>query len=129
MIVVDASILVELLLRHRPAGVAAEARLLATGETVHVPHLVDIEVASALRRSVLAGLVEPSRGREALDDFMDLPLQRYPHAVAAPLGLAREFERLGCCHVALAEALDAPLLTHDRRLPGAAGYKAHFELL
>ena len=130
MIVVDASAVVEVLLR-RPAAAAVEARLFAPGQTVHAPHLLDIEVAQVFRRFAAAGHVQSRRARLALADLGDLAVGRYPHEVL--LGRIWELRNNLTAHdaayVALAEALDAPLLTRDRRIAGAAGHRAKVELV
>ncbi|MFQ5765031.1 MAG: type II toxin-antitoxin system VapC family toxin [Rhodospirillales bacterium] len=130
MIVVDASALLEVLLR-TPAAPAVEARLLDPNETLHAPHLIDVEVAQALRRYALGGRVDPAHGRAALEIVADLSLRRYPHTMLLP----RVWEWRGrltaydAVYVALAEALDAPLLTRDRWLAKAAGHEARIELV
>jgi predicted nucleic acid-binding protein len=128
VIVVDASALVEALLG-TPATVAR--RLFAAGETLHAPHLIDIEVAQVVRRFVRSGAIEPERGREALTDLADFPLQRYPHAVLLPRvwELRNNLTAYDAAYIALAEALDAPLVTRDRRLAGASGHDAQVELV
>jgi predicted nucleic acid-binding protein len=80
VIVVDASAMLEALLRTL-ASAAAERRLFASGETVHAPHLLDVEVAQVLRRYAAAGQVGRERCRMALDDLAAFPLRRYPHDV------------------------------------------------
>jgi predicted nucleic acid-binding protein len=78
VIVADASAVVELLLE-TAVGRALAERLLEPELPLHVPHLVDVEVAQVLRRYVRQGEVEPARAREMLADLLDLPLERYPH--------------------------------------------------
>ena len=80
MIVVDASAVVEVLLR-TPAAAAIRERLFGVEQTLHAPHLLDIEVTQVLRRYAAIGQIEPMRGSTALDDLMDFPLTRYPHDV------------------------------------------------
>jgi predicted nucleic acid-binding protein len=83
VIVVDASALLEALLG-TPAAGAVTARLFDPRETLHAPHLVDVDVAQVLRRYAAAGEIDPDRGRAALADLADLPLIRYPHEVLLP---------------------------------------------
>jgi predicted nucleic acid-binding protein len=83
MIVTDASALLDALLR-TPAAVAVEERLFDVSQTLHAPHLIDIEVAQVLRRYATTGQIEPGRCRDALIDLSDLPLHRYPHEVLLP---------------------------------------------
>jgi len=130
MIVVDASALLEALLR-TPAGETAAKRLFNPRETLHVPHLLDIEVAQVVRRYARHGDIDADRGHAALADLADLPLRRYPHAFLLPRvwELRNNLTAYDAVYVALAEALDAPLLTRDQRLATAAGHHAQVELI
>ena len=102
----------------------------SANETLHAPHLIDIEVAHVLRRYASAGDMSAERGREALEDLADLSLRRYPHEVLLPRvwELRANLSAYDAIYVALAEALDAPLFTRDRRLAGAPGHHARVEL-
>ncbi|MBA3812291.1 MAG: type II toxin-antitoxin system VapC family toxin [Caulobacteraceae bacterium] len=128
MIVVDASALLEALLR-TPAAKAVEKRLFAPGQTLYAPHLVDVEVAQVIRRYVLNGDIAGERGRAALADLGDLPLRRYPHDWLLPRvwDLRNNLTAYDAVYVALAEALGAVLITRDRRLAAAAGHHARIE--
>ena len=130
MIVVDASAMIELLLR-APAAAAVDARLFEPGETLHAPHLLDVEVAQVVRRYVANGDIDADRGREALDDLAALRLRRYPNDLLLPRiwALRHNLTAYDAAYVALAEALDAPLLTRDRRLAAAVGVNARIELI
>ena len=130
MIVVDASALLEALLR-TPAAKPVEERIFAPGQTLHAPHLLDVEVAQVVRRYAANGDIDGERGRLALADLADLPLRRYPHEFLLPRiwELRNNLTAYDAAYVALAEALDAPLLTRDRRLAGAAGHRALIELV
>ncbi|MGI8839486.1 MAG: type II toxin-antitoxin system VapC family toxin [Caulobacteraceae bacterium] len=130
MIVVDASAVLELLLR-TPAASAVEQRLFAPGETLHTPHLLDLETAQVLRRYAAAGEIGEGRGRAALADLADLPLRRYAHDFLLPRvwALRNNLTAYDAVYVALAEALDAPLLTRDQRIAAAAGHRAKVELV
>jgi predicted nucleic acid-binding protein len=130
VIVVDASALLEVLLR-TPAGAAVEKRLYDPNETLHGPHLLDVEVAQVLRRYAAAGEIDRERGRAALADLVDFPLRRYPHDFLLPRvwDLRNNLTAYDAVYVALAEALDAPLLTRDRRLTAAAGHHARVEIV
>jgi predicted nucleic acid-binding protein len=130
VIVVDASALLELLLR-TPAAETVETRLFGSAETLHAPHLIDVEVAQVFRRYVAAGEIDPERGREALADLVDLPLRRYPHDFLLPRvwDLRNNLTAYDATYVALAEVLDAALLTRDHRLATAAGHHARVELV
>ena len=128
MIVVDASVAIEVLLQ-TPAGRDLTPRLLDSNETLHAPHLIDAEVAQ-VRRFVIAGEMSGERGAEALVDLAELPLVRYPHDVflTRVWELRHNLTAYDALYVALAEALEAPLLTRDRRL-AAVPHHARLELI
>jgi predicted nucleic acid-binding protein len=130
VIVVDASAMLETLLR-TPAANRVEARLLDPRETLHAPHLLDVEVAQVVRRYAAAGEIDAERGRQALVDLADFPLRRYAHDFLLPRvwELRSNLTAYDAVYVALAEALDATLLTRDRRLAGAAGHHARVEVV
>ena len=130
MIVVDASALLEALLR-TPVSRAVEKWLFDAGHTLHAPHLLDVEVAQVIRRYAMAGEIKIERGRAALADLADLPLERYPHDLLLPRvwELRNNLTAYDAAYVALAEALDAPLVTRDRRLAAAAGHHARVEVV
>jgi predicted nucleic acid-binding protein len=130
VIVVDASALLEVLLR-TPAAITVERQLLAPDETLHAPHLIDVEIAQVLRRYATNGEIDEERGRTALSDLTDFPLRRYPHGLLLPRvwALRNNLSAYDGVYVALAEALDAPLLTRDQRLAAAAGHRARVQLV
>lgn len=122
MIVVDASAVLEILLQ-TPAAAKVGRRIFAAGETLHAPHLLDLEVAQVLRRYSRSSIVSAKRASEALADLADLPLNRYPHLVLLPRiwQLRHNVTAYDAAYLALAEALDAPLVTRDRALASAGG--------
>lgn len=130
MIVVDASALLEVLLNTSAAAGIAD-RLFADGETLHAPHLLDLEIAQVLRRYTASGEMDARRGQQALDDLADLPVVRYPH----DLFLSRIWElrdnltAYDAAYVALAEALPAPLLTRDAALASRGVHRARVDLM
>jgi len=121
VIVVDASALLEVLFR-TPGGATAEARLFRTRQSLHAPHLLDVEIAQVVRRFARVREIEAERAQAVLDDFMDFPISRHAHGFLLPRvwALRENFSAYDAVYVALAEALDATLLTHDRRLAAAA---------
>ena len=129
MIVLDASAVVDYVLWIGAAERIAE-RISRTGETMHAPHLLDIEVAHALRRYALRGALSPARGTEALNDVAELRLRRYPHHPLLPRiwELRENLSAFDAAYVALAEALDAPLVTSDVALTRAPGHRARVEV-
>jgi predicted nucleic acid-binding protein len=130
LIVVDASALLEFLLQ-TALGTKVEARLLRDRDEFHAPHLADVEVTQGLRRLVRAGEVSPARAAEAIADLADLDLHRHPHLdlLTRAWKLRENVTAYDAVYVALAEALDAPLVTCDRPLAGTAGHRATIEVV
>ena len=130
MIVVDASALLEVILR-TPAAKAVEERLFVPRETLHAPHLIDVEVAQAMRRLVQAKEITLARAHVALSDFEGLVIERHAHR---PLfrrvwGLRTSLSAYDATYVALAEALAVPMLTCDDKLARAHGHNAKIEVV
>jgi len=130
MIVVDASAVLEVLLR-TPAASAVEKWLFDPSHTLHAPDLLDVEVAQVVRRYAANGEIDGERGRAALADLAGLPVHRYPHDFLLPRvwELRGNLTAYDAVYVALAEALDALLLTRDKRLAAAPGHRARIELV
>lgn len=130
MIVVDASAVLEVLLRTALAE-EVEARLLRPDETLHAPHLLDVEVAQVLRRYTASGALDDRRGREALDDLRAMAITRYPHDVLLERvwELRSNLTAYDAVYVALAEALDATLLTCDRKIATVPGVGVPVDLV
>jgi len=129
MIVLDASATVDWLLQ-TSAGRHIEHRMFSARESLHAPHLLDIEVAQVLRRLVREGEVPANRADEAVRDLLDLRLTRYPHFVLLPRvwQLSHNFSAYDAAYIGLAEKLRAPLITRDGRLAAALGHAAIIEL-
>lgn len=130
MIVLDASATVELLLGTALGNVVA-ARVSAEGETLHAPHLLDVEVAQVIRRFVLRGRLDQPRALAALRDLVDLGFTRYPHDVLLERvwQLHQNVSAYDAVYLALAEALGVPLLTTDERLSRTLGHDVAIELV
>jgi predicted nucleic acid-binding protein len=126
---VDASAILEVLLQ-TPAARRVSRVLFAASQTLHAPHLIDLEIAQVLRRYVRSAIISADRGAEALSDFLDLPLTRYPHFVllSRVWQLRHNLTAYDVAYLALAEALDAPLITRDRAL-ARTGSRARVELI
>ena len=129
MIIIDASAILEVLLR-TDAGRRVEGRIFS-GETLHAPHVLDLEVAQVLRRYQQRGELSPRRGVEALIDFADLPIERYPHHpfLGRIWELRNNATAYDAAYLALAEALRAPLVTRDARLGGVKRHGARVEVI
>jgi predicted nucleic acid-binding protein len=129
MIVLDASATVEWILRS-PVGQRIEQRIFSRMQSLHAPHVLDLEVAQVLRRLVREGAMPADRADEVVQDLMDLRLTRYPHFPLLPRiwQLRHNFSAYDAAYVGLAEELGAPLITHDARLAAAPGHAAIIEL-
>jgi predicted nucleic acid-binding protein len=129
MIVLDASATVDWLLQ-TSAGQRIEKRIYSHHETLHAPHLLDLEVAQVLRRLALQAVISARRADEAFRDLLDLRIARYPHLVLMPRiwQLRHNFSAYDAAYVVLAEKLGAALVTRDRRLASASGHAAAIEL-
>jgi len=130
VIVVDASAVLELLLK-TPAGDEVARRVFEPGLEIHAPHLLDLEVAQVLRRIARTGNVAVARCRAALDVLSGLRILRHPHYPLLPRiwRLRQNLTAYDAAYAALAELLDAPLLTCDQRLAHAAGHAAKIDLV
>jgi predicted nucleic acid-binding protein len=129
--VVDASALLEVLLR-TSAATPVERYLFAQARgALHAPHLLDLEVAQVLRRYAAAGEIDGERGSTALADLADFPIRRYPHdfLLRRVWHLRHNFTAYDAVYVALAEVLEAPLLTRDHRLADAAAPHVRVQLV
>jgi predicted nucleic acid-binding protein len=130
VIVVDASALLEFLLQTR-LGTRVEARLFRDGADFHSPHLVDVEVTQGLGRLVRSGEVSPERAAEAIADLTDLDLHRHAHLdlLTRAWKLRENVTMYDAMYIALAEALDATVVTCDTPLAKAPGHRARIEAI
>jgi predicted nucleic acid-binding protein len=124
VIVVDSAAVVDAL-----TGVAGSEELAGylAGEELHAPSLLDFEVVAALRGLALGGHLSAGRAADALGDFEELAIERWPFA--DPLrhrafALRDNLSAYDAAYVALAEALECPLLTRDQRLAKSSGHSA-----
>ncbi len=130
MIVTDASAVLELLLG-TTAAFDIQRRLFESGDSLHAPHLLDLEIAQVLRRYVLIGELTSQRGKQALTDLADLPIIRYPHDLflSRIWALRHNVTAYDAAYLALAESLPAPLITRDARLAATVGHRATIEFV
>jgi predicted nucleic acid-binding protein len=100
------------------------------GQTLHAPHLIDLEILQVLRCYVASREISAERGREAVSDLAAFRLRRWEHGVLPTRiwDLRQNLTAYDAAYVALAEALDAPLLTRDRRIASAPGVQARVEM-
>ena len=128
MLVVDSSAILNAIIAVEPVPGLAER--LADDADLHAPHLIDIEVLHALRRLSNRGELSEDGASDARTDFGDLRLVRYPHVGIADRiwELRHNLTAYDAAYIALAEALDAPLITCDQRLSEAPGHSANVEL-
>jgi predicted nucleic acid-binding protein len=128
--VVDASVLVEYL-TDGAHGEASRRQIGARPGWLWAPYLVDAEVGHALRGGVRAGQISARRAHGALADLLEMRLQRVAHhaLVDRAWELRENLSFYDGLYVALAEALDAPLLTFDARLAKAPGVRAEIEIV
>ena len=106
-----------------------EARILT--ESRHAPHLIDVELLQALRRLTLADVLDRSIAQAALADFRAASLARHAHEILMDRAweLRTSVSAYDAMYIALAEALDVPLLTCDAKLSRSHGHRARIELL
>lgn len=130
MIVLDASATIEWLFQS-PTGVKIDQRISSPSESLHAPHLLDVEVTQVIRRYVRDKAITARRGQEALEDLSDIRLNRYPHDFLIPRiwDLRATLTAYDAAYVALAEVLDAPLVTCDAKIAAASGHYAKVEVV
>ena len=129
MIVLAASAAIDWLLQ-TAVGRQIENQIYSRGESLHAPHLLDLEVAQVLRRLAREGAVSGPRADQAIQDLLDLRVTRYPHFVFLPhiWRLRDNFSSYDAAYVALTEKLGATLITRDARLASASARAIDIEL-
>jgi predicted nucleic acid-binding protein len=130
MIVLDASAALELLL-NTPLAPAVAHQVFATGESLHAPHLIDLEIAQVLRRLVRKSEIEAARALEVFQDLADLGITRYPHQMLLPaIWLLRDnATAYDAAYLTLAEELEATLLTCDNALKTIPGHASRVSVI
>lgn len=122
-VVCDSSTLVALLLDSGADGRWATQQL--TGAELAAPHLAEYECANVIRRHELAGLVTSDQATQAHADLLDLTIEEWPYEAIAPRAweLRRNLSVYDASYAALAELIDATLVTLDRRIGRAPGLR------
>lgn len=130
MIVLDASVLVNALADDHEAGGAAR-QVIGQAEDLAAPDLIDVETAAVLRRRWQAGSITGERFDAAVVDLGDLPCRRYPTGplIRRAVELRDNVSMYDAVYVALAEALECPLVTADERLVRLSGPTCQFEVV
>lgn len=130
MIVLDASAAVAVLLNLGPVAPRIRERMATEDDNLHVPHLFEIEVVNVLRRYALIHELSERRSAELLEDLTTMRITRYPHTalLSRVWGLRDNVTAYDAAYIALAETLEAPLLTTDARLARAPGVRAEVEV-
>ncbi len=130
MIVADASAITELLLQTE-LGTRVEERLFRDDEDIHAPHLLDVEVLSALRRLVREGEVLAGRAQEAIEDLALLRIIRHSHLdfTGRVWELHENFTAYDAVYLTLAESLDGTVITCDAPFGSAPGHSTRIEVI
>ena len=129
MLVADASVIAPFVADGGPEGDTIRRRL--HGDTIAGPDLLRIEVISVIRRQVGMGTLSQAHADRAIDDLLQLPVASYPSGpfLRRAWALRDNITPYDACYVALAEALECPLLTADARLANAPGTRCTIELI
>lgn len=130
MIVIDASLALELFLRTLRASEIKD-RIEAAGRDMAAPEVFDLEIIQTLRRLSHRGVIAPERAAQALDVFRHAPVDRYSHRllVSRIWDLRDNLTAYDAAYFALAELLDAPLWTRDRKYAAVPGAEARVHVL
>jgi predicted nucleic acid-binding protein len=127
-IVIDASVLVDFHVGSEAVdAIASRIR----GEILQAPVTVDAEVVHSLRRQTLAGRIDLALAEHALRRFIATPIMRHSVEllVARMWFLRQNITAYDASYVALAESLNLPLITRDRRLAQSSGHAARIEYI
>ena len=129
MFVLDASAAIDWLLQ-TPAGERIESRIFSQSESLHCPHVLDLEVAQVLRRLTRETVISAHRAEEAIHDLLDMKITRYPHFVFLPAiwQQRHNLSSYDSAYVVLARELQATLITRDAPLAAAVGRAGDVEV-
>jgi predicted nucleic acid-binding protein len=129
LIVLDASAAIDWFLE-TPVGLQIEQRIFRNNELLCAPHLLDLELVQVLRRLARENILSVSRAEQAIADFVASRIIRYPHSLllARIWQLRHNLSAYDAAYIALAETVNATLITRDARLARASGHTARIEL-
>jgi predicted nucleic acid-binding protein len=129
LIVIDASVLVDLLIGRPGAALIGDVLLRRT--PWHAPHLIDVEVGQGLRRLAYRRMIPERRAAEAVGELGQLDLRRHAHTpfLERIWQLRHGLTAYDATYVALAEALAIPLITRDAKLAAARNHDTMIELV
>jgi predicted nucleic acid-binding protein len=129
MLIVDAACLYELVARTERASQIEE--FLEQDPDFAAPHIVDVEVLGIIRRDLMLGLLDPTAARQAVEDLRDWPGERHSHQelIGRAWQLRNNVRTWDAFYVALAEALQATLVTRDQRLGRVPGLRCKVEIV
>jgi predicted nucleic acid-binding protein len=129
VIVVDTSVLAPALADDGPDGDVARKRI--AGQALLAPEIVDLEVASVLRRQCASGVLTVDRAAAALTDLVQLRMRRVAHRWLLPRcwELRSNLTTYDASYVALAESMELVLVTGDSRLAHAPGVRCDVDLV
>jgi predicted nucleic acid-binding protein len=130
MIVLDASVVVDLLVKPAADTSGLRARIRAAG-IVYAPHLMDAEVTNTLRRHLLRGWIDEISARRAIRRLAGMQVRWRPHRalLGRALALRDQLTAYDAMYVAMAEATGATLLTRDAKLARTTGHRARVEVV
>jgi predicted nucleic acid-binding protein len=128
-LVCDSSAVVALLLDDGAAGRAAARRM--SGPMLAAPELLPFEVSNIIRRHELAELIGADQAAQAHADLLDLQVELWPYDLLAARAwqLRPNLTTYDACYVAVAELVNASLVTLDARLARAPGLRCRIEVL
>jgi predicted nucleic acid-binding protein len=128
VLVIDASAAIEILIQSE-TGLRWRDRIV--DESLYAPHLLDVEVMNGLRRLAVARPLLAQRAEQATGELGNLPIERLGHIVLLPRiwALRHNVSAYDATYIALAEALNAPLMTCDAKLSRSHGHHAKIVLL
>jgi predicted nucleic acid-binding protein len=129
MLIVDASCLYEVVAPTARTGQIQER--FDADPDLAAPHAIDVEVLSVIRRDHMRGLLDNTAALLAMQDLRDWPGQRFSHRplLERAWELRHNVRAWDAFYVALAEALDATLITRDVHLGRVPGLRCDIEVM